>query len=227
MIDPIIKNIEIDQGYEGWLGSIYIPGNYSTANGYTLKFGMKSDISNESEDLTKITTTASEMTSEHADGITDIRIHLDQEDTVNETSELYEYNIWAYNASERILLVKGYVKHNLAVVKNEISVTTPTVLTPTYVARYVFMLVPPDTFTPLIAPVGFNGTLSVALDDSDNDVIIITSDASDFDNQFETNRPRGYVSEWRVSATEFRIRLAPGWEDGFESIIVDFYKRAT
>jgi len=220
MIEPIVSNITMEQGYKGEV-ILWRAGDWT---GHTIKFGMKDNLSDETEDLTKLSTGIDELSTTYLSGMTMFTISFDQADTTVLTAGVFEYNIWAYDNSERVPIFKGKFILNQAVVTDAMSATAPTYITPAYTSRYMFMLTPPDTFTTLITPSGFDGTLSVALD---GDVIVISSTEDDFDNRFGTDHIRGYASEWRVSASEYRIRLAPGWETGFETIIVDFFKKAS
>jgi len=222
MIDPIIKNITLYQGYEQVFATLYRPGNYSTANGYTIIFGMKSDLSSATEDMTKVSTSALQLTSTHADGITEIQLKALEEDTVDLTAEVYYYEIWASKTDERVPLFKGWVTLVLAAVKSDDTTTTPTYNNLGVSAIWAFDLTLADDSTTdkLDTPFGFDGTLSLV---RSGNKITITSTEDDFDFRTMVAGQAGIQGEL-IDANNYKIYLDPNRLND-TAIYIEIFKR--
>lgn len=223
MIEPIIKNITLYQGYEQVFATLYRPGNYSTANGYTIIFGMKSDLSSATEDMTKTNANALQLVATHADGITEIQLKALEEDTVNLTAETYYYEIWASKADERVPLFKGHVTLVLAAVKSDDTISTPTYNYKNLgvSAIWAFDLnLADDSTTDKLTPFGFDGTLSLVRSGNE---ITITSTEDDFDFRTMVAGQAGIQGEL-IDANNYKIYFDPNRLND-TAIYIEIFKR--
>jgi hypothetical protein len=182
---------------------------------------MKSNLSNASQDLTKVSSNRDQITAVYENGRTKITLKSVEADTSGLSAEIYYYDIWAEKSGERIKLFEGIITLDLAAVKSGDSTTQPSYKHPGYEKYWSFDFITSDESTEdVVAATGFSGTLTLgALSGNE---IVITSTENDFDYRF--NAGGQGVQGRLVSATQFKIILDPNLLSD-EKIFIEIFKR--
>lgn len=224
---PQEKNISWYRGQKGSLPVFRYKG--TDISGREVSFIVKAQKANDAAQLITRTNTAgggddNQLTVVYADSVNKITAKLVYLNTASLSEQPYYYEIVSVDpndSTDREVLFYGLFTVIASVAFSGDDTTTQITYKHPGFAKFVqIKLTPPNTFSEVSAPFGFDGTLSYSVS---GDTVTITSTANDFDEMF---RAEGSVAlNWnKLSATQFAVTLSPNW-DSNSFIVFEVYKR--